>query len=315
MKVEVKAYGKVNLAIDLLGKTDSGYHEVRMVMQQIELHDHICICKREDSEIKVDMHPLAGRHGQSEGSSDFDEIGEEDNIACRAARLMRERYRERATGLDIEIDKAIPVAAGLAGGSADCAGVLLGINKLWALALPLREIMDMGAELGADVPFAVMGQAKMNESLGFADDPLASTCALAEGTGTKLTPLPAPELYLLLSKPNIGISTREVYEGMDSIRIQKRPDIDELVCAIKNGDVNKLADNMVNVLENYSLQAYDEVVYTKDKMRSYLQKGTPVLMSGSGPTVYAQACSPDSLDIAYKRMRETNKTTFLTKTV
>jgi 4-diphosphocytidyl-2-C-methyl-D-erythritol kinase len=216
----------------------------------------------------------------------------------------------------IDILKNIPVAAGLAGGSGNGAAVILGLNHLWELGLNVEEMCKVAAMLGSDVPFTLMGQAKGNTCLGekINNDKLATTCALATGTGTEMMPLPAIKKDILLSKPSISVSTAEVYKGMKLDELSDRPNNKELIEALENGDFDKIKANMINVLEQYTLANYDMVVETKNKIKEACPTAS-VLMSGSGPTVFAIVEDNDEMMAGYNVLKGINKATYITKTI
>lgn len=275
-KVQLKSRAKINLALDVLRKRPDGYHEVKMIMQQIDLHDHIELIPRDDSRIQIitdcQFIPL-----------------DSGNIAYRAAEIIKERFHI-AQGVDIHIEKQIPVAAGLAGGSSNAASVLIGLNKLWDLNLSLEELLDIGVAIGADVPFCILGGA-----------------AVAEGIGERLTPINGlRNVWMVIAKPSISVSTAEVYRQLDLSKIKERPDIEKLLQAIDCGDIYSVSSNMCNVLETVTETKYPIIKDIKRKMMEYNALGS--MMTGSGPTVfgiyktYERAKSAyDNLSILYKQ--------------
>jgi len=295
-QIDLNAYAKINLAIDVLGKLPSGYHEIATVMQQVELHDKVCVrwLPGQGQEIELNSNkrflPKDGR-----------------NLAVQAAELMINRfgiYEKFGAGkVRIDIKKQIPVGAGLGGGSADCAAVLHALSEIWELGLSTQALCDLGAPLGADVPFCVMGQA-------------GQTAALAEGIGTTLTPIRGIDVWIVLTKPPVSVSTAEVYKGYSLIEDKnfERPDSKQLISAIHDGNFEKIVKNIVNVLENFTLKAYASVMYTKNKV---ITETSPVkaVMSGSGPTIIGFYESRESAEAAYDMIRHFNKETILTKTL
>ncbi len=251
-QIQIKARAKINLTLDIIGKRLDGYHEVAMVMQSIDLHDLIT---------------LTATGGGVEVSATCPELplGPE-NLVYQAAEIIRPAGY--TGGVHIHIEKNIPMAAGLAGGSADAAAVLTGLNRLWRLNRPVEYLMELGSRIGSDVPFCVHGGT-----------------ALATGRGEKLIPLPAaPEMWLVLAKPAIGVSTKEVYGHFDLNLVSRRPDNEVMLKALAAGDTDTIADNLVNVLESVTLRLFPEVSVLKTQM---LRAGAQaVLMSGSGPTVF-----------------------------
>lgn len=253
-KMELKALGKINLGLDVLGKRPDGYHDVRMVMQTIYLYDQITITKRKESGIGL-------------STNLFYLPVNENNLAYRAAKLLMDEFEIRS-GVDIFLEKHIPVAAGMAGGSSNAAAVLYGINRMFDLGLSMEELIKRGVSLGADVPYCIM-----------------RGTVLAEGIGEILTPLPPmPRCQIVVAKPPVSVSTKMVYEKIDSRRIVEHPDIDGIIEGLKEGDVTKIASRMGNVLEQVTVEEYPVI----DKIKKLMNKGGAkgAMMSGSGPTVF-----------------------------
>jgi 4-diphosphocytidyl-2-C-methyl-D-erythritol kinase len=253
MTCTVKAPAKINLALDVLSKRPDGYHDVAMIMQTVALYDTISVRSGFEG-IKL--------------TSDSSKIPVDDtNIAYKAAHYLSTKYNVKR-GAHIHIEKRIPVAAGLAGGSTDAAAVLKLLNKVWDLKLSKAELMDAGKKLGADVPFCIQG----------------GTC-LAEGLGDKLTVIKSmPDCFILLAKPNVGVSTKDVYEGLKLNEIEDRPNIPAILQGIQNQDLLKISKNMGNVLETVTTKMYPIIVQLKQKLMENGAIGS--LMSGSGPTVF-----------------------------
>lgn len=252
--MNLKALAKINLGLDVLGRRENGYHDVRMVMQTIYLYDNITLKKIETPEIqlKTNLHflPL-----------------DDKNIAYKAAKMLMDEF-ELEGGIQITLDKHIPVAAGLAGGSSNAAAVLVGMNRMYDLGLSEQELMGRGVKLGADVPYCIM-----------------RGTVLAEGIGEVLTPLaPLPKCYVLVAKPAISVSTKTVYEKLDSHEIEDHPDIDGILTGLEEGDLKKIASSMGNVLERVTIDDYPIIEDIKDVMKENGALGA--MMSGSGPTVF-----------------------------
>lgn len=253
-KMELKALGKINLGLDVLGKRPDGYHDVRMVMQTIYLYDQITITKRKEPGIGL-------------STNLFYLPVNENNLAYRAAKLLMDEFEIRS-GVDIFLEKHIPVAAGMAGGSSNAAAVLYGINRMFDLGLSMEELMKRGVSLGADVPYCIM-----------------RGTVLAEGIGEILTSLPPmPRCQIVVAKPPVSVSTKMVYEKIDSRRIVEHPDIDGIIEGLKEGDVTKIASRMGNVLEQVTVEEYPVIDKIKKLMNEGGAKGA--MMSGSGPTVF-----------------------------
>lgn len=301
--IQLRAYAKVNLSIDVLGKRQDGYHEVCMIMQQVGLFDEI------ELSILADSEP-----GSIQITTNSMELpNDERNLAYRAASLMQTRYGVgRIDAIKIHINKRIPIAAGLAGGSADGAAVLHGLNQLWSLGLSLQELMDLGLQLGADVPFCLMGQASLDPTLGFEQKSISS-CALAEGIGERLRPLPPMSGWVVLSKPPIQVPTADVYRALRLEEIEKRPNTEELIQGLERGDFEQIQKSMDNVLEEVSVKNYPAIRETIEQMEAIASQSYhpgKVMMSGSGPTVFAVAPEKDSLEPIYVTLKKHNLETY-----
>lgn len=253
-KIKLKALGKINLGLDVLGRRPNGYHDVRMVMQTVYLYDQILLEKtdKEGISLKTNLFYLPVN---------------ENNLAYRAAKMLIDEFAIKE-GVHISLEKHIPVAAGMAGGSSNAAAVLYGMNRLFQLGLTDQELMERGVKLGADVPYCIM-----------------RGTVLAEGIGEKLTPLPAmPKCHVLLAKPPISVSTQKVYEKLDAQEVTKHPDIDGILLGLQTGDLEKITSSMGNVLENVTITEYPQIESIKDVMKE--EGALNAMMSGSGPTVF-----------------------------
>lgn len=253
--IDLKSRAKVNLSIDVLGKKEDGYHLVEMIMQTIDLYDKLKITEIEENSILIK-------------SNSLDIPLNEDNIMYKAVNLLKNQFNIEK-GIEISIEKNIPVAAGMAGGSSNAAAVLVGLNKLWNLGLSENELKDIGLKLGADVPFCITGGS-----------------ALAEGIGEELTNIKGlPEdLNILVCKPNIFVSTKEVYQSLNMDKVKRRPQNKKLIDALQKEDVKFISENMVNVLEEVTSLKYSEIGQIEDIMIKNKALGS--MMSGSGPTVF-----------------------------
>jgi 4-diphosphocytidyl-2-C-methyl-D-erythritol kinase len=253
--ISEKAPAKINLSLDVIRRREDGYHELEMVMTMIDLADRVDLYEERYPVIRVE-------------SSSGVVPSDSQNLAYQAASLLQERYRV-SRGASIYIDKKIPVAAGLAGGSSDAAATLRGLNRLWELHLSLDELARIGEEIGSDVPFCIYGGT-----------------ALAKGRGEVLTHLPAPPpCWVVLAKPAFSVSTKEVYGALRVDHITRRPDTDKLVQVIKAQNYEAMCRLMYNVLEEVTMKMYPEVGTYKRLITRF--GADAVLMSGSGPTVFA----------------------------
>ncbi|MGN0331970.1 MAG: 4-(cytidine 5'-diphospho)-2-C-methyl-D-erythritol kinase [Lachnospiraceae bacterium] len=271
-KLELKALGKINLGLDVLGRRENGYHDVRMVMQTVYLYDKIFIQKKKTPGIELETNL-------------FYLPVDENNLAYKAAKLLMDEFHIEE-GVKISLEKHIPVAAGMAGGSSNAAAVLFGINRMFELGLTEKDLMDRGVTLGADVPYCVM-----------------RGTVLAEGIGEILTPLdPMPKCYVLLAKPPISVSTKMVYEKLDSHEIENHPDIDGILAGLKAQDVYQVASSMGNVLEKVTIEAYPIIEEIKNVMKSKGALGA--MMSGSGPTVFGLFEDKSKARDAAQRIKE-----------
>ncbi|MGK7379908.1 4-(cytidine 5'-diphospho)-2-C-methyl-D-erythritol kinase [Planococcus sp. 1R117A] len=248
----VKAPAKINLTLDVLHKRPDNYHEIEMIMTTVDLADRIGL-KATESGIYIE-------------SADRFVPNDSRNLAYQAAQLIKETYGIKS-GVIISLDKQIPVAAGLAGGSSDAAATLKGLNQLWQLNLSLDELAELGAKIGSDVSFCVYGGT-----------------ALAKGRGEIIQELPVPpNCWVILAKPTIGVSTAEVYGAFD-VENAQHPNTEEMIEALAKGDYNAMCANLGNALESVTLNLYPEVAQIKDQMKKF--GADAVLMSGSGPTVF-----------------------------
>lgn len=273
-QMRLKALAKINLGLDVLRRKEDGYHEVKMIMQTIHLHDQIHIKKIEEDEIKIrtNLYYLPNN---------------ENNLAYKAAKLLKDEF-DLPGGVSIQLKKVIPVAAGMAGGSSDAAAVLFGMNKMYGLKLSMQELMDRGVKLGADVPYCIM-----------------RGTALAEGIGEKLTKLPAmPKCHILIAKPPINVSTKFVYENLhaNDLKPEDHPNVDIQIEALEEGNLEKLVANMGNVLERVTVPEYPVINEIKQMMVDCGALGS--MMSGSGPTVFGIFTNYVQAQEAYKKIEQ-----------
>lgn len=278
----LKAYAKINISLDVVGKREDGYHMLRMIMQNIDLYDLININKAK-SGINITCNktylPTDDR-----------------NLGFKAARVFMEKYRIDG-GVDINIRKNIPVAAGLAGGSADAAAVLKGMRDIYNINASDEELMELGLKLGADVPYCIAGGT-----------------ALCEGIGEKVTPLMNFKNHILIVvKPSFGVSTKEVYQSLDISKIYKHPNTEGLIEAIENNDLKYITTNMKNVLENVTLRKHGILKDIKSEMTKMGALGA--MMSGSGPTVFGFFDDMLRAQHCYDKFKEKYNEVFITRTI
>lgn len=268
-ELNLRSFAKINLSLDITGVRDDGYHLVETVMQQVSLYDEINI--RWEAEAGHELE-IAVTNSKPYLPTDS------RNLAYKAALLMADqaeilgKVRPEGT-LKMHIQKRIPVAAGLGGGSGNAAAVMIGLNRIWRLGMDTRSLCSLGTALGADVPFCILVQ---NSRF---------TCALGTGIGEVLTPVKRGlDKHIVLAKPAFGVSTKEVFREIDNCPPQERPETDVLLESLSRKDMKKVYRNMVNVLESYTLKQYPEVQTLKERLIA-AGGACKVLMSGSGPTV------------------------------
>ena len=277
-KVVTKAFAKINLSLDVLGKLENGYHEVQMVMQTVSVFDLVTVTKTKSGiEISTNLPYLPV---------------DRNNIAYRAAEEFFE-YTGVKAGVNINISKRIPVGAGLAGGSSNASAVLKAMNKLFNAGLSLKELCKIGVSLGADVPYCILGGTR-----------------LAEGIGERLSPLPKlPKCSILLVKPSFSISTKAVYEKIDSYTDYKRPETQKLIDGLHSSDMGTITSAMGNVLEEVSLSEHPILQKVKDELVNL--GSIRAQMSGSGPTVFGIFKSYEDAKNAKKELWGKYKTVYI----
>lgn len=269
----LKAYGKINLGLDVLRKRKDGYHEVRMIMQTVGLYDKIDIYLKETPGIEVETNL-------------FYLPVNENNLVHKAAKLLMDEFHV-PHGISIHLKKFIPVSAGMAGGSSDAAAVLFGVNKMFQLGLSTKQLMERGVKIGADVPYCII-----------------RGTALSEGIGEILTPLPPmPQCQVLIAKPGISVSTKFVYEHLNAAGLKKEdhPNIDAIIEGIKDHDIYQVAAGLGNVLETVTISEYPVIARLKNRIKELGAVNS--LMSGSGPTVFGIFTSPAAASNAYEELR------------
>lgn len=272
-KIQLKALAKINLGLDVLRRREDGYHEVKMIMQTIGLHDDLEIRKTKTPgiQVKTNLYYLPTN---------------ENNLVYKAAKLLMDEFQIQ-DGVSIQLKKRIPVAAGMAGGSSDGAAVLWGINQMYGLGLSMQALMERGVRLGADVPYCIQ-----------------RGTALAEGIGEKLSVLPPmPKCTILIAKPGISVSTKFVYENLhaNDLKPEQHPDVDSMIEAMRQKDLGLLCSRMGNVLETVTIPAYPVINEIKRTMMDNGAIGS--MMSGSGPTVFGIFASPAAAKQAMKAVR------------
>lgn len=270
--MRLQAFAKINLGLDVLGKREDGYHEVRMIMQTIRMYDQLDMRKS----VEPGIHLTTNKKYIP---------GDENNLVWRAAKLMMDTCGI-IEGVSIHLHKVIPVAAGMAGGSSDAAATLVGMNRLFHCGLSKEKLMELGVQIGADVPYCVL-----------------RGTALAEGIGEKLTVLPPmPDCWILIGKPGISVSTKYVYTTLDLNTDTVHPDIDGMKKALEDGNLYGITERMGNVLQDVTIPAYPEVERIKEQMKTL--GAVNAMMSGSGPTVFGIFDNEEKAQKACQKLRE-----------
>ena len=270
--MRLQAFAKINLGLDVLGKREDGYHEVRMIMQTIRMYDQLDMRKS----VEPGIHLTTNKK--------YIPV-DENNLVWRAAKLMMDTCGIME-GVSIHLHKVIPVAAGMAGGSSDAAATLVGMNRLFHCGLSKEKLMELGVQIGADVPYCVL-----------------RGTALAEGIGEKLTVLPPmPDCWILIGKPGISVSTKYVYTTLDLNTDTVHPDIDGMKKALEDGNLYGITERMGNVLQDVTIPAYPEVERIKEQMKAL--RAVNAMMSGSGPTVFGIFDNEEKAQKACQKLRE-----------
>lgn len=270
--MRLQAFAKINLGLDVLGKREDGYHEVRMIMQTIRMYDQLDMRKS----VEPGIHLTTNKK--------YIPV-DENNLVWRAAKLMMDTCGIME-GVSIHLHKVIPVAAGMAGGSSDAAATLVGMNRLFHCGLSKEKLMELGVQIGADVPYCVL-----------------RGTALAEGIGEKLTVLPPmPDCWILIGKPGISVSTKYVYTTLDLNTDTVHPDIDGMKKALEDGNLYGITERMGNVLQDVTIPAYPEVERIKEQMKTL--GVVNAMMSGSGPTVFGIFDNEEKAQEACQKLRE-----------
>lgn len=281
--MRLRALAKINLGLDILRKREDGYHEVRMIMQTIQMYDVLEMKRVRKPGISL--------------SVNYSYIpNDERNLVYKAAKLLMDEFQVKG-GVDIRLEKFIPVAAGMAGGSSDAAAALVGINRLFKLGLSQKELMDRAVNIGADVPYCVM-----------------RGTALAEGIGEKLTRITqVPDCFVLIGKPGINVSTKAAYESLQLDKISSHPDIDGMIGDIERGDLLAMTQKMGNVFEPGIIEKYPVIGEIKALMESH--GALKAMMSGSGPTVFGIFDDREKMAAAAEVLRKSRlaKTVFATE--
>ena len=270
--MRLQAFAKINLGLDVLGKREDGYHEVRMIMQTIRMYDQLDMRKS----VEPGIHLTTNKK--------YIPV-DENNLVWRAAKLMMDTCGI-IEGVSIHLHKVIPVAAGMAGGSSDAAATRVGMNRLFHCGLSKEKLMELGVQIGADVPYCVL-----------------RGTALAEGIGEKLTVLPPmPDCWILIGKPGISVSTKYVYTTLDLNTDTVHPDIDGMKNALEDGNLYGITERMGNVLQDVTIPAYPEVERIKEQMKTL--GAVNAMMSGSGPTVFGIFDNEEKAQKACQKLRE-----------
>ena len=296
--MRLRALAKINLGLDILRKREDGYHEVRMIMQTIQMYDVLEMKRVRKPGISLSVNysyiPNDERNLVYKAAKLL--MTNENNLVYKAAKLLMDEFQVKG-GVDIHLEKFIPVAAGMAGGSSDAAAALVGINRLFKLGLSQKELMDRAVNIGADVPYCVM-----------------RGTALAEGIGEKLTRITqVPDCFVLIGKPGINVSTKAAYESLQLDKISSHPDIDGMIGDIERGDLLAMTQKMGNVFEPGIIEKYPVIGEIKALMESH--GALKAMMSGSGPTVFGIFDDREKMEAAAEVLRESRlaKTVFATE--
>lgn len=280
--MKVKAYGKINIALDVIGKRDDGYHLLKMIMQTVNIYDELEL-KKSAKGIKITSNksfvPTDNR-----------------NLVYKAIELFCNTYSvEKA--ISVHIEKNIPVEAGMAGGSTDAAAALRAMRDLYKPEISDKELMELGVKIGADVPYCIKGGT-----------------ALCEGIGEVITELkPFKDKLLVVVKPNFGVSTIATYKGFKLSEVKQHPKVDELIEAMNRDDLKYVADNMMNLLELVTLKEHEEISKIKEFMCAEGALGS--MMSGSGPTVFGFFDSEEKANKCAEMLKDKYKEVFVTSTI
>ena len=278
----VKAYGKINLSLDVVGKREDGYHLLKMIMQSVDVYDSISFEKCNKG-INI--------------SCNKPYIPTDDkNLVYKAAKLFMDTY-DINEGVNIYIKKNIPVSAGMAGGSTDAAAVFKALREMFKIDVDDNELMNLGVKIGADVPYCIIGGT-----------------ALCEGIGEIITPLaPFKNHILVLVKPNFGVSTKEVYKNLDTSKIFKHPNTNILIKAMEEENLEDVCGNMKNLLENVTLRKYPVLKRIKEDMIKMGAMGS--MMSGSGPTIFAFFDDMLKAQRCYDKFKTQYREVYITRTI
>ena len=270
--MRLRAMAKINLGLDILGKRDDGYHEVRMLMQTIQMYDLLDIRKKEEPGISL--------------STNLPYVpSDERNLVYKAAKLLMDEF-DIQEGISMKLTKSIPVAAGMAGGSSDAAAVFYGMNRMFGLGLDIEQLKERAVKVGADVPYC-----------------LIRGTMLATGIGEKLDRLPPmPQCAIVVAKPPVNVSTRMVYEKLDMSSDIRHPDIDAVIRGLENGNLVQIAESMGNVLEDVTIPMHPVIDTIKCDMKRF--GAINAMMSGSGPTVFGIFDDKQQAQICLNHMRE-----------
>ncbi len=283
--MEVRAYAKLNLTLDVIARREDGYHDLRMVMQTVDLADTLTIAEEEQEGVRV--------------STNLRYLpGDERNLAAIAAKKFWESNAYNGKGLAISLQKNIPVCAGMGGGSSDAAAVLRALNELYGMNLSVQRLAEIGEQVGSDVPYCVLGGT-----------------ALAEGRGEHLTTLtPLPDCHIVICKPAFPISTPELFGCIDCRKIRCRPDTEGIITALQNGDLAGVARRLYNVFEDVLTDRRGaEIAEIKNELISCGALGA--VMSGTGPTVFGLFDDSEKAKAAYQSLKSRYHDTFLTRPV
>ena len=278
-----RAPAKINLTLDVLYRRDDDYHELEMIMSSVDLADYLTFTPLEEDKIEVFTNKA------------FLPVDQRNHV-YQIIKLVKERYNIRE-GMLVEIEKKIPVAAGLGGGSTDAAAALRALNRIWKLNMSVQEMIALGMQAGTDVPYSIVGGT-----------------AFVSGRGEIVTPIkPMPSCWVVLAKPRISVSTKTVFRALEVERLDYIPKSRIVADAIEIGDYKGMVDNLSNALEAVTFERHPKLRQLSERMERYGMDG--VTMSGSGPTIIGFSQNYSRAKRVYNSLRGFCEEVYITRTL